>query len=297
MGSDSGGSIRMPAGLCGVVGLKPTFGLLDTGGLMQISSSMDHHGPMTRTVEDSALVLQALTENTLEGPRTSGGGLSISLKKVKRNIRGIRIGVPKEFFAVPVDPEVRQAIKRALKVFHGLGVVLKEVSWPLFPYASAISSAILAVDAADSLRPLILKNASQIDPLVRNRIASGFFIPAVRYLQAQKARKKLNQQGYELFRQIDLLAGPTLGVAAPKIGAKEVTISGAKIGIFKAFPSFVRAFNLNGCPAISVPCGFTKQKLPIGLQIAGAPFAEETVLQAAYAYEKANPLYEQHPPI
>ena len=297
MGSDSGGSIRMPAGLCGVVGLKPTFGLLTTDGLMQISSSMDHHGPMTRTVEDSALVLQVLTKNTPENPHTRGKRLSISLKRVKRNIKGIRIGVPKEFFEVPVDAEVHQAIRRALNVFRELGAVLKEVSWPLFQYASTISSAILAVDAADSLKPLILKRASQIDPLVRNRIASGFFIPAIRYLQAQKARTKLNQQGYELFRQIDLIAGPTLGVAAPKIGAKEVTISGSKIGVFKALPSFVRAFNLNGCPAISVPCGFTSQKLPIGLQLAGAPFAEEAVLQAAYAYEKANPLYDQHPPI
>jgi aspartyl-tRNA(Asn)/glutamyl-tRNA(Gln) amidotransferase subunit A len=234
-----------------------------------------------------------LMENALKSPRPSGKGLPISLKRVKRNISGIRIGVPKEFLAAPVDAEVQQAIRRALKVFRELGAVLTEVSWPLYPH----SSAILAVDAADSLRPLILKNASQIDPLVRNRIASGFFIPAVRYLQAQKARKKLNQQGYELFRQIDLLAGPTIGVAAPKIGAKEVTIFSSKIGIFKALPSFVRAFNLNGCPAISVPCGFTNRKLPIGLQLAGAPFAEETVLQAAYAYEKANPLYDEHPPI
>lgn len=280
----------MPAGLCGIVGFKPTFGLLPRGGILAISESMDHHGPMTRTVADCAIVLGALT-----GPASQDPDPSRYLRGIKGGLKGLKIGVPEEFFTFPIDGEIARAIKTALGELRKLGAVVKKVSWPMLTYAQTISSAILAVDAAHALQELLFKNPRKIDSAVRNRIASGFFIPAARYLQAQQARAKLNHEGCRLLKEVDLLAGPTLGVPPPKIGEKEILVRGLKIGVSKALPPFVRPYNLTGFPAISIPCGFMKGRLPIGLQIAGRPFSEGTVLRAAYAYERANPWHKQHP--
>lgn len=295
MGTDSGGSIRMPAGLCGIVGLKPTFGLLTRHGIMEISPSMDHHGPMTRTVRDCAIILQVIAGYDPKDPDSSSHVIPDYLRAINGGLKGLKIGIPQEFYKFPIDPEVKQAVKRALNKLFELGAIIKKVKWPMVGYAQIISSAILAVDAAHSLRALIFKDPGKIDSSVRNRIASGFFIPAVRYLQVQKARAKLNSQSYDLLREVDLLAGPTLGVPAPRIGEKEIVVAGSKMSVFKALPPFVRPFNLNGLPAISIPCGFTSGNLPIGLQIAGRPFSEKTVLKVAYAYETSDPWHNRHP--
>ena len=295
MGTDSGGSIRMPAGLCGIVGLKPTFGLLTRHGIMEISPSMDHHGPMTRTVRDCAIILRAIAGYDSKDPDSSRHAIPDYLRAINGGLKGLKIGIPQEFYKFPIEPEVKQAVKRALNKLFELGAIIKKVNWPMLSYAQTISSAILAVDAAHSLRALILKHPRKIDSSVRNRIASGFFIPAVSYLQVQTARAKLNCQSYDLLREVDLLAGPTLGVPAPKIGEKEIVAAGSKMSVFKALPPFVRPFNLNGLPAISIPCGFTSGNLPIGLQIAGRPFSEKTILKVAYAYETFDPWHKKHP--
>ncbi|HSN22852.1 MAG TPA: amidase family protein, partial [Methylomicrobium sp.] len=167
--------------------------------------------------------------------------------------------------------------------------------WPMLAYSQTISSVILAVDAAHSLRALILKHPRKIDSAVRNRIASGFFISATNYLQAQKSRAKLKDQSYDLLKEVDLLAGPTLGVPAPKIGESEIVVAGSKMSVYKALSLFVRPFNLTGLPTISICCGFTGGNLPVGLQIAGRPFCERTVLRAAHTYETANLWQGMHP--
>jgi aspartyl-tRNA(Asn)/glutamyl-tRNA(Gln) amidotransferase subunit A len=295
LGTDSGGSIRMPAGLCGIVGFKPTFGLLSRQGIMELSPSMDHQGPMTRTVKDCAIVLQTLSDHDSEFPARATGATTNYRGSIQRGVKGLKIGIPREFFKLPIDPEVHRTVLAALKRFVELGAILKRVNWPMVAYSQTISSAILAVDAAHSLRALLLKHPRKIDSAVRNRIASGFFISAVGYLQVQRWRAKLKDQIYKLLEEVDLIAGPTLGVPAPKIGEKEIVVAGTKMSLFKALPLFVRPFNLTGLPAISICCGFTGGNLPVGLQIAGRPFCERTVLRAAYAYETANSWQQKHP--
>ena len=297
MGSDSGGSIRMPAGLCGIVGLKTTFGRLSRHGLMELSPTMDHHGPMTRTVEDCALVLNAIVGYDPKDPRSSKAPVPDYTGVLTGNVKGLRIGVIKEFFQVPLDPEVRQAVERAVGVLDDLGAVVTEVSWPMYHYAGAISSAILLADVAGSLRQLVLEHGSDIDATVRQRIEAGFFIPITRYLQAQRARAILNRQSYDLLKQVDILAGPTLAVPAPKIGDAEVTVAGKKMQMPAALTQYTRSYNLNGLPTISVPCGFSSNNLPIGLQLAGRAFDEETVLRIAHAYEQATDWHKRRPPL
>jgi aspartyl-tRNA(Asn)/glutamyl-tRNA(Gln) amidotransferase subunit A len=262
---------------------------------MELSPSMDHHGPMTRTVRDCAIVLQTLLDHDPKSPALSTGAIPNCLGTIQRGVKGLKIGIPREFFKFPIDPEIKRTVLAALNRFVELGAILKRVNWPMVAYSQTISSAIMAVDAAHSLRALILKHPRKIDSAVRNRIASGFFISADSYLQAQKLRAKLKDQSYDLLKEVDLLAGPTLGVPAPKIGEKEIVVSGSKMSVFKALPLFVRPFNLTGLPAISICCGFTGGNLPIGLQIAGRTFCERTVLRAAYAYETANLWQEKHP--
>ena len=295
MGTDSGGSIRIPAGLCGIVGLKTTFGRLSRHGLLQLSESMDHHGPMTRTVRDCALVLNVIAGHDPKDPGSSKAPVPDYAKKLNGDIKGLRIGVPKEFFQVPIASEVRLALERVWETFAELGGIITEVSWPLFLYAQSISGAVLTSDVAENLRQLVLASGSDIDPRVRHRIESGFFIPATRYLQAQRARTVLNRQSHTLLKEVDILAGPTVAVTAPPIGDVEIRVGGTPMHVVNALTQYTRAYNLNGLPAISIPCGFSKGGLPIGLQLAGRPFDEETVLRVAYAYEQATSWKERQP--
>ena len=188
-------------------------------------------------------------------------------------------------------------VQGALEVLEELGATIQEVSWPLFTYSWAVSTAILVADTACSLRDLVLNHGPEISNPTRARIESGFFIPAVRYLQAQRARVLLNRQCYDLLDQVDILAGPTLPVTAPMIGEKEVEVDGTRMSTNAALLQYTRAFNLNGLPTISVPCGFSRSGLPIGLHLAGRAFDEGTVLRVAHAYEQATPWHKRHPPI
>ena len=297
MGSDTGGSIRMPAGLCGLVGLKTTFGRLSRHGLMELSPTMDHHGPMTKTVEDCALVLNAIVGHDPKDTKSSTVPTLDYTRSLTGDIKGLRIGVPKEFFEVPVASEIKQAVEDAINVLSDLGAVVTEVSWPAFHNAYAISTIILGADAGQSLRSLVLNHGLDIEPIVRNRVEAGFFIPVTRYIQAQRARSILDRQSYDLLKQVDILAGPTLSVTAPTIGQTETTVAGTRMHVGEALTRYTRAYNLNGLPAISVPCGFSSKKLPVGFQLAGRAFEEETVLRVAYAYEQATQWHKVRPPL
>ena len=250
---------------------------------------------MTRTVRDCALVLNAIAGHDPKDPGSSKALVPDYTKRLNGDIKGLRIGVPKEFFQVPVDSEVRLAVERVWETFTDLGGIITEVSWPLFLYAQSISSAVLTCDVAESLRQLVLASGPNIDPRVRQRIESGFFIPVTRYLQAQRARAVLNRQSHILLKEVDILAGPTVALTAPSIGDVEVRVEGTPMNVVNALTQYTRAYNLNGLPAISVPCGFSTSGLPIGLQLAGRAFDEETLLRVAYAYEQATPWKERQP--
>ncbi len=296
-GSDSGGSIRMPAGLCGIVGLKTTFGRLSRHGLMGLSPTMDHHGPMTRTVQDCALMLQVMAGHDPKDPRSAKISVPDYTKALTGNIKNLRVGLVKEFFEVPVDPEVKQTVQAALGVMESLGARVEEVSWPMFHYSYAISTAILLADVAESLKKLVQQHGPKVGKAVQSRIESGFFVPVTKYIQAQRARALLDQECYDLLKQVDILAGPTLPITAPTIGEKKVQVGDTRMLTVAALVTYTRAHNLTGLPAITVPCGFSASGLPIGLQLAGRAFDEETVLRVAHAYEQATPWHDRCPSI
>ena len=296
-GSDTGGSIRIPAALCGIVGLKPTYGLVSRYGLTPLSWSLDHPGPMVRTVEDAALAMNAIAGYDPKDVASANVTVPDYTESLTEDIRGLRIGVPKEYFEVPLDPEVRQSVQNALSQFESMGAEVREVSFPMFEQSQAISTAVLLAEAAAYYRDIVEKDGDKVYEPVRLRLQAGLFISAADYLRAQQARSLFDRETRELLKEVDLLAGPTEPVTAPKLLAGTVIAGEQEIGTVGALTQYTRPFNINGFPAISVPCGFSNSGLPIGLQLAGRPFDETTVLKAAYAYERATDWHKRRPDI
>ena len=295
MGSDTGGSIRIPASLCGLAGLKPTYGLLSRYGLTPLAWSLDHAGPMVRSVEDCALVLNATAGYDPKDPASAKVPEVDYTSGLGGELRGLRIGVPKEYFEVPIDPQVEQAVRLAIEVLADLGATVSEVSWPMYHQSQAISSTLVMAEGAAYHRKLVLEKGPLYAPAVRVRIEAGLFISADEYLRAQQAKSLFNQQSRELFEQVDLLAGPTEPITAFKIGTTELKVGEETVGATPALTQYTRPFNINGYPAITVPCGFSDDGMPFGLQLAGKPFDEVTVLKAAHAYEQNTEWHKRRP--
>ena len=296
MGSDTGGSVRIPSALCGLVGLKPTYGRASRYGLTVLAWSQDHPGPMARTVEDCALMMNAIAGYDPKDPVSVNLLVPDYTKALNQKIKGLRIGVPREYFEAPIDAGVKEVVWKAIHKLEELGAAVSEVPWPILHHAPAIATTIAMAEATAYHQKLLKEKASQIWRPVRLRLEAGFFISAVDYVQAERARSLFTQQSLELMKKIDLLAGPTLPVVAFKIGTKELKIGNTVTKVIPLLTQYTRPFNLNGFPAISVPCGFS-DNLPVGLQLAGRPFEEETVLRAAHAYEQATDWHLRRPPI
>jgi aspartyl-tRNA(Asn)/glutamyl-tRNA(Gln) amidotransferase subunit A len=287
LGSDTGGSVRIPCSLCGIVGLKPTYGRLSRNGMATLSWSLDSPGPMTRTVEDNALVMNAIAGFDARDPSSSN-------VPVPDDLKGLRVGVPMQYFEVPVDPQVKQVVLQAVEKLRGLGASIQEVSWPLYHYYESISSVILLSEGAAAYRELVCaKGAGLYEPL-RMRLETGLFVSAPDYIRAQQARVLFNRQCHELFDTVDLLVGPTTPITATKIGASDVKVGETTMGVIALHTQYTSAFNLNGLPAVTLPCGFA-DGLPVGLQIVGRAFEEGTVLRAAGAYEEATDWHLRRP--
>jgi aspartyl-tRNA(Asn)/glutamyl-tRNA(Gln) amidotransferase subunit A len=297
MGSDTGGSVRIPAALCGVVGLKPTYGLVSRAGLTPLAWSMDHPGPLTRTVADAALTLNAIAGYDPRDVASARVSIPDYTTALTGDVRGLRIGVPREFLEAPLDPEVAATVQQGLAVLEQLGARVTEVSFPLFPEAQAISGTILMAEASACHRDLLARDAEKLYPPVRLRLEAGLFITAADYLRAQQARSRFNARLGDLFQEVDLLAGPTEPVTAPPLLASSVRVGQGTVGTVTALTQYTRPYNITGFPAISIPCGFAPDGLPVGLQLAGRPFDEITVLRAAHAYEQATDWHRRRPPI
>jgi aspartyl-tRNA(Asn)/glutamyl-tRNA(Gln) amidotransferase subunit A len=295
MGTDTGGSIRIPSALCGLVGLKPTYGRLSRYGITVLSWSLDHPGPMVRTVEDCALVMNAVAGYDPRDPSSADRSIPDFTQSLTENIKGLRVGVPKEPFEDPIDSEVEHFVRSAIELLGKLGAIIHEISWPMYHESKAISSSIQMAEATAYHSQLMRRQGSRFDPKVRLRLEAGLFISAVDYVQAQRARRLFCQQSCDLFKKVDLLAGPTVPITACTIGTEEVQIGNTLLGVIPALTQYTRPFNLNGFPAITVPCGFSKNGLPIGFQLAGKPFDEATVLGGAFAYEQATEWHQRRP--
>ena len=297
MGSDTGGSVRIPAALCGIVGLKPTYGRVSRHGLTPLSWSLDHPGPMVRTVEDAALTMNAIAGYDPGDVASARQDVPDYTESLTGDVRGLRIGVPTEYFEAPLDPEVAKVVRDALEVLEGLGASVTPVSFPMFELSQAISGAILMSEAAAYHRDLLAKEGHNLYPPVRLRLEGGLFVSAADYLKAQQGRAIFDREVRKLLEQVDLLAGPTEPVTAPTLLAPEVQAGEITVGTTAALTQYTRPYNITGSPAISVPCGFSASGLPIGLQLAGRAFDEATVLRAAHAYEQATQWRNRRPPI
>ena len=296
-GSDTGGSIRIPAALCGIVGLKPTYGRVSRHGLTPLAWSMDHPGPMVRTVEDAAITMNVIAGHDPLDVASVDTPVPDYTAALTGDVKGLRIGTPRQFFDAPLDPEVRQSVNDALRHLESLGAEVEEVDFPEFDDAAAISTTMLMAEASACFRDLLASDGEQLYEPVRLRLEAGMFISAADYLRAQQGRAVFDRAARRLLETVDLIAGPTEPVTAPPLLQPRVLAGEQVIGTVAALTQYTRPYNITGFPAISVPCGFSSEGLPIGLQLAGRPFDEETVLRAAHAYEQSTEWHTRRPAV
>jgi aspartyl-tRNA(Asn)/glutamyl-tRNA(Gln) amidotransferase subunit A len=299
LGEDTGGSIRGPANFSGLVGLRPTHGRVSRYGVLGGSWSMDTVGPISRSVEDAAITIQAIAGYDTKDTYSWDVPVPDYRSALTGDIQGIKMGVIQERMDSPnLDPEFRETVAKAISVLGELGASAEDVSIPLAPNAGALTMSILSVEWANLHRPLFEPNFDELDHNNKIRFLTGSIIPAQAYYKAQKIRAVLRQQILDALEKVDVLVLPTGPVTAPPvesvpgIESKEHSLTGLAGRI-----SFTGPFNLAGTPAISVPCGFSAAGMPMGLQIVGKPFDEETVLRVAHAYEQNTDWHNRRAPI
>ena len=291
MGTDTGGSVRNPASLCGIVGLKATYGRVSRFGVVTLSWSQDHCGPLTWIVEDTALMLQAIAGHDPRDPTTSTTQVPDYSMALREDIKGLTIGVPRHFFfasSPDVDPEVLSVVEKGLVVLQELGANLEEVTIPSLAYVRAANAVIMLSEAYAFHERNLSTRPNDFGDIGRARFRIGGLASSRDYIQAQRVRQVIKREFAEIFQLVDVLATPT--VTQPAAAFQGYDVTGALGGA-----SFAAPFNVTGLPAISVPAGFTESGLPVGMQIAGKPFDEPTVLRVAHTYERYARWFERRP--
>ena len=290
LGTDTGGSIRVPSALCGTVGLKPTFGRVSVFGTMPLAPSLDHVGPMARSVADVALLLGSIAGRDPLDPASSARPVEDYRGALKKPLRKFRLGRPREHYWEKLDPEVRRAAETAVREMEKRGAEVREVSLPHLKESLEAGTEISLAEAlhVHEATGYFPARAAEYGEEVRQRIESGAKVPAHRYLAGFDVKKRLLAQFEEAFRSVDAVVAPTVPVPAPSIGAESVQIDGEAIGTRPMIVGHSRPANFTGLPAISVPCGFTRDGLPVGLQLIGRAFDESTLLRIANSYEREN---------
>ena len=296
LGEDTGGSLRRPAAWGGLVGLKPGWGRVSRYGVMAGSWSMDTIGPISRTVEDAAITLGAIAGYDPKDPYSWNTPVPDYRSALDGNIRGMRVGlITEQINSELVDAEVSKAVVNATSVLGELGAVVEEVSLPLTEYMTDISGTLIRVESASTHRDWIRDRLQDYGHDNRIGLLTGSIIPARFYYKAQKLRTLLREQVLKALEDCDVLVLPTSGRTAPKVRDTDQAITSKESAGQLPFMR-TSAFNLAGTPAVSVPCGFSTEGLPIGLQIAGRPGAEETVVKVAHAYEQNTTWHTKRPP-
>lgn len=300
IGEDTGGSVRMPASMCGVVGLRPTFGRVSRYGVFPMCWSMDIPGPMTRTVSDCALMLQVISGHDPKDRVSSRRHVEDYSMSLGAGIEGLRIGyLPQLVELEGVHPETRNAVNATRAVFKDLGAKVIDVSIPMIELAGPMYIAICDSDAADYHEDLMRSRHKEYDVATRTRLLAASLLPASMYHLAQRARELLRLRMLNTLETVDVLVSPV--TAEPALPIKEVSRvvdseDDVRARIFGA-RALTTPYNLAGLPAISIPCGFTTDGLPIGLQIGGRAFDEATIIRVSYAYEQATRWHKQRPSI
>lgn len=295
IGTDTGGSIRNPAACCGIVGLKPTYGRVSTFGAFPLSWSMDTLGPLTKRVTDAAMMLQIiagydpmdLTTSLLPVPDYTAG--------IEDGIKGLRLGIPRNYFFERIDPEVKMQVERAIKALIDLGAVPVEVTLPYLELSLLCTYTIIFAEATSYHEPLLQNWANWYSSDVRLYLEAGEALSATKYLKAQRLRTIIKQSLHSVMEHVDVIATPTVPSPAVKISQNTVVLSGQVESVNDAMFRYTCPFNLSGQPSIAVPCGFTTEGLPISLQLVGSPFDEATIFRAARAFEAATTWHSIQP--
>jgi aspartyl-tRNA(Asn)/glutamyl-tRNA(Gln) amidotransferase subunit A len=289
IGSDTGGSIRVPAAVCGVVGLKPTYGLVSRHGALPRSWSLDCVGPLARTVEDCALLTQAIAGRDPLDPTSADLPVPDYVAGLRGGIEKLRIGVPANFFFDDVHPSVHTQLDSALQVLQRLGAECVKVVVPDQERLFTISDAVVKSEAATLHGRWIRERPQDYSLFVRSRIEAGFHIPATRYLEAVALRARILADFVaRAFEHADVLFTPVLPIEVPKLAATEVGTPADVQRVIVALTRCTRNVNFLGLPALCVPCGFSSNGMPVGFQLIGRPFSEATLFRTGHAYESAT---------
>ncbi len=315
LGSDTGGSIRQPAALCGVVGLKPTYGMVSRYGLVAFASSLDQIGPITKDVEDAAILLNAISGHDEKDSTSVNLPKKDYTQNLVKDVSKLKIGVPKEFFGEGINEEVKTSVEKAIEQYRKLGATVEECSLNIANEALAVYYIIACAEASSNLGRFDgirygyrTKNFNNLKEIYKNSRSEGFGAEVKRriilgtyvlssgyydayYKKAQKVRTVIKQEFEKLFEKYDVLITPTSPTVAYEIGTK----SNNPLEMYLADLCTV-AVNIAGLPGISIPCGVDSQGMPIGLQLIGKPFGEETIIQAAYTYEQEIKFREKYKP-
>lgn len=289
-GTDTGGSIRIPSAACGCVGFKPTYGRIPMEGVIPLSRTLDHAGPLARCVLDAAYLVDAVAEPGLwnYNPGRAAG-------KIPKDLKSFQIGIPRQYFFDHITPEVRIAVLATVEVFEALGATVREVNLTRMEETAKLAAEITGAEALAFHEKRLRDQPGDYGEDVRIRLEQSRTMTATAYIQALDRRLEYMREFAKAMDSVRVLLTPTIPMTAPGLDEEEVDLGGARKDVRPALLSLTRPGNLTGFPAISIPCGFSAQKLPIGLQLIGRPADEDGVLRAAYAYECATPWHNQFP--
>ena len=306
VGTDTGGSIRIPASFNGIVGLKPTYGRVSRHNVYPLGLTLDHVGPLARTVADVGIVYQTIAGYDVKDPYSmdpslgSLGSLGSNNKLGSIGLRGslgsMKVGVPGNYFFDDLQPDVERAVRRAISVLQELEAVIVPIKMPGMEALTAASRDTLLAEAYVVHKEHLKNRANDLGQDVRDLLERGRDIRAADYVEQQMARARIRREIELLFEKVDVIVTPTTPLTAFAIGQTKVELGGKEDDARLASTRFLRAFNASGHPALSLPCGFDADGMPIGLQIVGRMWDEEKVLQAGYAYERATEWHKKRPP-
>jgi aspartyl-tRNA(Asn)/glutamyl-tRNA(Gln) amidotransferase subunit A len=287
LGSDTAGSVRLPASICGIVGLKPTYGLVSIRGVIPLSWSLDHVGPMARTVADTALLLQAIAGYDEKDTTSEQMNIPDYSQAIGTKVSSLRIGAPREFFFADLDPEIDAAVKEALSVLAKLTAGIRDVAFPA-NNMETLRDVVRAAEAYAYHREYVAKTPELYQPLTLKRIQAGANVTTSAYIQGRRDLAQVRRTAAKWLGSVDVLVTPTISI--PPAAISDPHADDILPEVRNTSP-----FDVNGWPAISIPCGFTKQGLPIGLQIIGPNGGESVVFQLAHAYEQATEWHKHRP--
>ncbi len=297
LGTDTGGSIRLPAAACGVVGLKPTYGRVSRSGVMPLSWSYDHVGPLARTVRDAALMLTTIAGADPLDATTSRQPVPDYVAALDGSVAGLRIGVAGDFYADGLDATVTAALAEAMTALGGQGARVEPIAVPdPGPIVSGCSNVMVRAESAAIHSRLLKERPGELQPAVRDRMAPGLTVTAYDYLQGQRLRAQLTREFIDsVFSRIDVLVTPTIPEPAPALAHVKAGATADVIARMGRFSRLTRPFNALGLPALSLPCGAAPDGRPLAMQLVGRPFDEATLLRLGHAYERATAWHRRRP--